>query len=442
MQAVRRKSRLFSRARLLIQLRLAWRLVDVSLLLVAFIAGLDHADVFAHAAPALPPVFEPGPCVSVVDRTLQPTLRIGYRVPTDDTVLTLGDIPLPDSLTHQFFALHGSVLFEGFAPELRAFDPEMPAAIPLPLWISQRDVARAQQSSDSQMLGYDLSPITPEEILETETALSGRWRRITADDARVPITSDQSLLGITWNVRDVEPGLYTIAAYIFSPPYNGWEIRDGLVSIADGEHKIPAAVIGRIQESLFAGQGRRVRTCLNVPPGTRLHSYLRVQEHDDLGWMPWGGERSVQSGTVEQCLHVPDGLTGSVRLRADLIGPDGTTQTFYSPDVVSVLNGAVPCVESDSICCEAKESSDAASPDAAAEDSDATRVASDPAAAGTAKPDAGGGGCSVVNPTARADGIAFSGRLLLALAWLATRARHRRMLARDARRSPLIRSLD
>jgi hypothetical protein len=33
----------------------------------------------------------------------------------------------------------------------------------------------------------------------------------------VPITSDQSLSGVTWNTRDVEPGLYTVAAYIFSP---------------------------------------------------------------------------------------------------------------------------------------------------------------------------------------------------------------------------------
>jgi hypothetical protein len=423
-QTVRHDERRQGQPRLLMHLRLARVLVAVLSLLVLTVSWTLPARVLAHAAPAFPPVFDPGPCIEVIDRAQQATVRIGYRVPVDDTLLTQGDIPLPDSLTHQFFALRGSVLFEGFAPELWTLAADAPDATVLPLWISRADVVRAQQSSDAQTLGYDLSSITPDDILETKSPLSGRWLRITQDDERVPITSDQSLSGFTWNIRDVEPGVYTLAAYIFSPPYNGWEVREGLISVVDAD-AVPAAVIERIQESLFAGQGRRVRTCLEVPAGTRMRSYFRVEEREELGWMPWAEERPVESGSLEQCFHPPEGLSGTVRLRVDLIAPSGTGTSFYSPDTLQVLNGSLPCQDGASICCAAgpaetplssTDASDRASSDAESRDHGP--------AASKAKPKADGG-CAIAIPNPDSGSGALGAFGLLASVAIAARSRKR-----------------
>jgi hypothetical protein len=368
--------------------------IVVCIQLIAIVRCLQPMAAFAHAAPAYPPEFEPGPCVLVVDKDEQPIVKLGYRVPVDDTQLTLGDITLPDALTHQFFAFRGSVLFEGFMPELRTFEKDDPSAVVFPLWISPNDVARAQASSDKDMLGYDLSAIGEQQMLETQDELVGRWERVTGDDHRVPITGDQALSGLQWNVRVVEPGLYTVAGYIFSPPYNGWEIRSGLVSIVDHDRHPPAAVVSRVQESLFEGQGRRVRTCLYAPEGTRMRSSMMVQEREDLGWMAWGEEMSVESGMVEQCFLPPQGLTGSVRMRVELIAPDGSVAVFYSPDVVTMIPGSLPCTESDSICCEAPATRDAGP----GRDVDASTIADAGANAGAASEHDekdGGGGCAV-----------------------------------------------
>src|SRR5207244_1316208 len=77
---------------LLMHQRLARVLVDVLSLLVLTVSWVLPARVLAHAAPAFPPVFDPGPCIQVVARAQQATVRIGYRVPVDDTLLTQGDI--------------------------------------------------------------------------------------------------------------------------------------------------------------------------------------------------------------------------------------------------------------------------------------------------------------------------------------------------------------
>jgi hypothetical protein len=399
-------------------------------LFVVFARCMQASTAAAHAAPAYPPEWEPGPCVTVVDKDVQPIVRFGYRVPIDDTQLTVGDIALPDALTHQFFAFNGSVSFEGFMPELRTFDAAEPNAVVLPLWISRRDVERAQMSSDTDMLGYDLSTVGAQNVLETEDAMRGRWLRITGDDHRVPITSDQSLSGLQWDTSAVDPGLYTVAGYIFSPPYNGWEIRSGLVAIVDRDRHTPAAVLSRVQESLFAGQGRKVRTCLYAPEGTRMRASMMFQENVDAGWTAWGEEMPVESGTLEQCFHPPAGMTGTIRLRVELIAPDGSELAFYSPDTMSVIAGSLPCTESDSICCEAA----AASSDAVTRmNAQAGADASVPEDGGAAESDAAaaaehehhaGRGCNLLSAGAERRANAFVG-IVVALLVLLTRKRTR-----------------
>jgi hypothetical protein len=401
------------------------RIIFLRIACVASAVSLLIASrAYAHAAPAASPIFDNGPCIRVIDREAEPSARFGYRVAYDDVQFTAGDIELPDALTHQFFAFRGTISFEGFAPQLSATDSDDPHTSVLPLWITRKDVDRAQNSSKEMALGYDLSAVTPQTILETMMPLEDRWLRITGDDARVPITLMQAVQGMYWNVRDVQPGLYTVAGYIFSPPYNGWEIRPGLVKLISQGSNPPAAVLARIQEALFPGQGRRVRACLDVPPDTQLRTFARAQDHPEFGWIPWGEPQPVATGDVDLCFQPPPDLQGSVRVRLDL-SVGGETSTFYSPDTVLLLAGSSACVESDSVCCVAAPGPGSCSAadggcDAGPDDPDAAPPEPE-ADSGTTAPEAADGGCSSV--PSRSSGAGLT--LVAALLWL---ARSRRTL--------------
>ncbi len=407
--------------------RLARRaeLVSIEIAIAIATCAVFASRAFGHAAPALPPVFDKGPCIQVVERDAAPELHFDYRIAMDDTQLTTGDIVLPDAMTYQFFAFRGAIVFEGFAPEVWAFDQGDPMLRALPLWITRADVMRSQQSSDRDALGYDLSDLQGEAVLETATTMHDRWLRITEDRARVPITLEQAFQGVSWNVKDIEPGLYTVGGYIFSPPWNGWAIRPGLVKIRTADRNPPAAVLDRIQESLFSGQGRRVGACVDAPEGTRVRTFARVQGDPNATWERWGEEAPIEGDRVDHCFHPPDpNLTGSVRLRYDLIAPDGEVASAYSPDTVLFLPGAVPCTDSDTVCCkEAPEpngaDAGAGEVDAGARDDDAAPRAAD------------GGGCH----TSRE--VGGSAWFLLALGSFVARARalRRRASRREPRRT-------
>lgn len=388
----------------IILLRIACAASAVSLLIAS--------RVFAHAAPAASPIFDRGTCIRVIDREAEPSARFGYHVAYDDVQFTAGDIELSDALSHQFFAFRGTISFDGFAPQLLAADAEDPHTTVLPLWITHKDVDRAQNSSKENSQGYDLSEVTPLKVLETMPGMEDRWLRITRDDARVPITLMQALQGMYWDVRDVEPGLYTVAGYIFSPPYNGWEIAPGLVKLVSQGSNPPAAVISRIQEALFPGQGRRVRACLDVPSDTELRTFVRATDHPELGWMPWGEPATVSSGDIERCFQPQRDLQGSMRLRFDL-SSGGKTYSFYSPDTVLMLSGTAACTESDTLCCAAPPEPSSDAEPAQSDAAGPPHIREVDAGSEPQQPDADG--CDAL----RAPGQGSFWPLLAALLWLA-----------------------
>ena len=394
----------------------------------------------AHEAPAEPPDFLPGDCIWIVDKAEQEPLHIEYALAYDDVQLGLGDIPLPDAKTHQFFAFRGSLIPRGFGYELYPFDPAIDAASELPLWITIEDVKRAAQASgtlDGTQFSGETLP--PGGVLTDNPAFEGRWLRITADDARVPITIAQSDRGAYWQLADVEPGLYSVAAYVFSPPYNGWAARHGLVKIVDGGQQLgPAAVIEPVHSFLYTGHGRRVRACIDAPAGSKLRSSFRVEERPEGGFTDWLQEREVETGTVELCFHHPrPDLVGSLRLRFELEAPDGSAIAVYSPDTITVLHGESECVPSDTICCDAAgaPAADAGAPEAsdagaAPEDAAAAAEAGEGAAGSPAgdagsveqdEGDDGGGGCAAARVRVRAvPGAALIAAVLL---WVGRRRR-------------------
>jgi hypothetical protein len=287
--------------------------------------------------------------------------------------------------------------------------------VDLPLWITGDDIKRAAQASGTiEGAAFSQSDVPVGAVLADSAGLKGLWLRITNDEARVPITSAQAQHGVSWNLSGIAPGVYTVAGYIFSPPYNGWAIRPGVVKVVDAAQDAPAGTIDNVQEFVFSYQGRRVAACLDVPAGTRLDAYFHVEERAEAGWMQWVQGRDVSSGQLELCFHQPNPkLTGSVRLRFDLTAPDGKTTTLYSPDTMTELDGSGRCLASDTLCCDfpgatmlAASCGDAGSTDAC--DASAVLVAAKArvdagrrgADAGVASRSAAHAGCSAVwSPT-------------------------------------------
>ena len=392
----------------------------------------------AHESAATSPEFEDPPCITVIDRNAQPVVEFEYSVPLDDVELEEGDIRVADAKTHQFFAFRGAMFPRGFAFELYDFDDRTGEPILLPEWISIADAKRAANaSSELDGTGFSESDVPPGTTLDDVPGLDGRWLRITADDARVPITMEQAEKGFAWDVCEVEPDIYTVTGFVWSPPYNAWAPRDGLVVVTDGELHRPVGQLDSVDEFLFSYQGRRVQGCLEVPEGTTVDGYFRIEERPEEGWLPWLEQEPAQSGRFELCFNNPrPELTGSARVRLDLTAPDGEGTSIYSRDTATSLSGDGECVETDTFCCDF-EAAPLAAGDAAG-DGDGDGVDADPSAAGSASDladdaDAGEGaageggpadegGCSVA---AAGRGGLFPSLFLLgvALAWACRRRR-------------------
>jgi hypothetical protein len=309
---------------------------------------------FAHPAAAEPPLFGVAEeCVEVVDKQAQKMLHVAYNVALDDTALTQGDIVLPDAKTHQFFAFRGALLPHELGYDLFGFAPERDAPVVLPEWISSSDVKRAAQATNTlDGTAFSENDIPEGAVLDANAQLADTYVRVTADDARVPITLTQALDGVDWQLTDVAPGLYTFAGYIFSPPYNAWAKRAQLIEVVEGTDPGPAAQLEPIEGGLFPYQGRIVRGCVAAREGSTVRGSFLVLERPEAGWIEWLPSTAITSGAIDLCFRDPrPELTGSVRLRLDVSSAAGGTRSFYSPDTVTVLPGSGHCTPSATVCC-------------------------------------------------------------------------------------------
>jgi hypothetical protein len=385
----------------------------LALLAAALLCVTYPSNVFAHAAPAVPPEFVPGDCITVVDKSTQSSVDLSYTIAFDDVVFGPGDIRLPDSKTHQFFAFAAGVSPRGFEYNVNRFDTPGADPIPLPKWITVDEVKRAAKAAGGvDGTTFTTADVPPGAVLDSLPELFGLWQRITPDDARVPITIEQAKTAVRWDLGDVAPGLYSIAAYIFSPPFNGWAIRPGLIKVVEGPDAAPAVVIDQVREFVFAYQGRQVKACIDALDASRIRGYMRVEERPEAGWIEWLKDTPVDGDSLSLCFHNPrPELTGSVRLRFDIVDPKGRMTSVYSSDTITALDGDGECVPSDTLCCDfpraaampvcdagtrdAGCAADAASDDGAAEHSTDSGVDGGASgAAGSAK--LSGCGCSVL----------------------------------------------
>ena len=344
---------------------------------------------WAHPSPAEPPTFPTGDCIVVVDKREQSEVHIDYVVLVDDTAPEVDHVSLPDSKTHQFFAVEGTLLLSAEELFVLPFSDTQGLSTPLPTWLSLDDVVRtAAAVTPEDMTEFTEDQVEPTDILANDPVLSGLVRPLAEVQTRVPITQEQASTGIVWDVSAVPPGVYQIAGYIFSPPHNGWEPRVGLFKIVDSDDEAtpePAALtLNPVAARLFDGQGRRLSGCADGPEGSTLQLLARPRVDPPGAFEPWLSQ-TVDDGEFELCMVNP-GLDAILELRLELRLGDTLLSAVQASDTLSLFSSAATCVNSDFRCCPevdttpmdaAVDAPDAASPaassDAGALDGGGTR---------------------------------------------------------------------
>ena len=179
-------------------------------------SALVAGRALAHFGPAEAPDFGAPECIIVVDTRESSELMLSYALGYDDVEPEFEKIPLPDTKTHSFFAFRGAVVPDLPRYTYTPFGGE--AAGLLPLWIDADDLERADAANTPSIAPDFHATDIGEDTLLARADLAGHWLDVSS--TRVPITIEQASKGLTWKLNGVAPGVYQIAGYIFSPPFN------------------------------------------------------------------------------------------------------------------------------------------------------------------------------------------------------------------------------
>ena len=268
--------------------------------------------------PRTPVLWEDVPCITLHDRSQDPTLHLPYAIPFEDTEVKPDEVA--GSRTHQFIAF------------CRPHDPQNF----LPTWISQADV------DDAVAVGL-IRPgvVEPEAILESSTVWQDCWFRINGDDERRAITTANAEAGVDWDITDLPAGGYTIDGYTYEPVFNVWWLRPGVVKIHDGD---PAAVgpVGAISTgelTPYRNDTEVLEGCVDTLPGSTFSVSYALVSPDPPQWIGYLPDQPIDGDAFAFDFTPPMELWGqSGMIRVDFVDPMGRAYTTYQADNILVIN--------------------------------------------------------------------------------------------------------
>jgi hypothetical protein len=296
------------------------------------VAAPRTASAANGSKPRVPVTWSEGACATVVDRSSTPTVHFEYGVAFED-LGPLTEDEVGDSRTHQFFA---------FA---RLDYAAVGTAQRLPPWIAEADITRAAMI-DPSVVPEQIEPV---DVLETTTRFTASdWVRITADDARVPISDAQAAMGVDWDVSEVPPGAYTIWGYTWEPLTNVWSLRPGFVKViasaTEADAAGPAIALLHDSEVVTVGEPYAVAGCADVPAGSTLDlEWGPVEGPVEPAWQPLVDDAPIATGMLALEITLPPEAAGEgfgekrVRLRATVTDPSGNAYVAYSPGAYEVV---------------------------------------------------------------------------------------------------------
>lgn len=258
-------------------------------------------------------------CLTVVDRSVDPVVRLRYTIPFTDTCLTADE--LPGSRTHQLVAFcHG--------------DP--PARI-IPHWHTRAEADAAADAGAAAPI-----PVPASDILDEHPDYAGCWSPILPADARRPITCAAARPGVDWDTTGLERGAYLVRGYTYEPPLNTWSPRRGLFKIVDGPDPADAppvagfSIVDGDTIYLWKDQPLTVRLCVDAMDGSTVSLAYTVSVADPTDWTTIVADEPV-TGPEFAHTFVPAGAAGQfLTLRAEIVDPLDRRFTAYLQGEVKV----------------------------------------------------------------------------------------------------------
>lgn len=302
-------------------------LASCSLLLLP---GLAQASNMTH--PRTPVVWDGGggecrlpeistPCMTLHDRSQDPTLHLAYNIPYPDVDVTPDEVA--DSRRHQFFAF------------CRQHSPQEF----LPVWITDADVDAAVAKGLLEAGTVDAA-----DILEHATPWQDCWYRINEDADRRPISCEMANAGVEWDTSAVPAGSYAIEGYTYEPVFNIWVLRPGVVKVHDGDPDAvgPAAAVTTGELTPYKDDVVMIDGCVDALEGTTYTvSYAVVAE--TIEWVEYAADQPVTGDTFEFEFAPPEELAGeSGMIKVDFADPMGRTWTAFMRENIIVINSNNP----------------------------------------------------------------------------------------------------
>ncbi|MEZ4380593.1 MAG: MYXO-CTERM sorting domain-containing protein [Nannocystaceae bacterium] len=302
------------------------RLLPLAALGVALAPTLATAGDGLH--PRTPVLFDSPPCMTIVDRSVDPVLELVYTIPYEDLKPEYD----PDDMstwhevdngrTHQFF---------GFC---RDHDPQTP----LPNWITQADLDAAV---DKGLIDPEI--VDPEDIFESSTDWAGCWHRITGDDERREITFAEAAKPVLWDTSDLEVGSYVIEGYTWEPWINLWSFRSGVVKVVDSDDPAaspPALAIVDNIDFTYADQAVPLDVCHSAADGATMTAYWSFTDADKFEWIPFLEDAPVVADMSTIDFTPPAETAGSsVMIRIDVTDGMDRSATAYANYTITVIEG-------------------------------------------------------------------------------------------------------
>ncbi len=292
--------------------------------LVAVALGSQRASAANANKPRVPVIWGAAPCLSIVDVSQTPSVHLEYSIASEeDGTLTPDEVD--DSRSHQFFAFSAQH-FE-VAP---------------PLYITQADIDRAALVDPMVMPG-SIDPAV--DVLESASRWDGEWVRITPDDMRVPITFQQAMMGVDWDVSTVPPGTWLAKGYTWEPTKNLWSTRWSalkvIASASEAEAAGPSVILLPDDATIETGIEHVPPGCVDAPAGSTLTLEYGVAEGSlEPQWQIAQEAADVTTGALGIGVELPRDLAGQpVQLRATITDPQGRTYVAYSPRSLVVIEG-------------------------------------------------------------------------------------------------------
>lgn len=260
--------------------------------------------------PRTPAEFPAPPCMTIVDRSVDPIAHIDYTIPLEDTELTADEVA--DSRRHQFFALcrdHSQQ--EG-----------------LPYWITQADI----DAADAKGLIEQMIP--DEQIFEKSATWADCWHRVNADDDRRPITFEMAAMGVDWDTSAIPAGPYVIRGYTWEPALNLWSFRSGVIKVVDDPDDEsltpPAAAITTTTEIVYKNEDLVVEGCVDALAGSTATLLWADTAADTLAWQVYASDVPIEGDGFSIALTPYDEIIDkTVAIRVDVTDPQDRTYSAH-----------------------------------------------------------------------------------------------------------------